>query len=71
MTPPALRSDRCAKSTGRAIAGAYRVQPMTYSIVARDPTTGELGVAVQSRRFVMIAPTSVLIVRPASRRLGQ
>ena len=24
---------------------------MTYSIVARDPTTGELGVAVQSRSF--------------------
>ncbi len=24
---------------------------MTYSIVARDPLTGELGVAVQSRYF--------------------
>jgi uncharacterized Ntn-hydrolase superfamily protein len=24
---------------------------MTYSIVARDPETGELGVAVQSRAF--------------------
>ena len=24
---------------------------MTYSIVARDPDTGELGVAVQSRAF--------------------
>jgi len=24
---------------------------MTYSIVARDPQTGELGVAVQSRAF--------------------
>ena len=24
---------------------------MTYSIVARDPTTSELGVAVQSRYF--------------------
>jgi Family of unknown function (DUF1028) len=26
-------------------------EPMTYSIVARDPLTGELGVAVQSRYF--------------------
>jgi hypothetical protein len=26
---------------------------MTYSIVARDPSTGELGIAVQSRYFAV------------------
>ncbi|MEA2143642.1 MAG: hypothetical protein QOI64_2072, partial [Solirubrobacteraceae bacterium] len=49
------------RKTGRSVflGGGSRVAgrgdldspPMTYSIVARDPETGELGVAVQSHWF--------------------
>ena len=35
---------------GRELKG-FRISRMTYSIVARDPDTGELGVAVQSHYF--------------------
>jgi uncharacterized Ntn-hydrolase superfamily protein len=35
----------------RVIAGKLQSPAMTYSIVARDPATGELGVAVQSHWF--------------------
>lgn len=58
VTPPALQRDYCRAS------GAYQVwQPLgaqqgsevrpghTFSIVARDPATGDLGVAVQSHWF--------------------
>ena len=39
---------------------------MTYSIVALDPTTGELGVAVQSRWFSV--GSSVAVGRARRRR---
>lgn len=35
----------------RLPAGAWFNRPVTYSIVARDPQTGELGVGVQSQAF--------------------
>src|SRR5204863_7808649 len=48
----ALRSER--RQTARARVRAHRRRRrrrLTYSIVARDPATGELGVAVQSHWF--------------------
>ena len=39
---------------GPAEAGHYESRPVhTYSIVARDPATGQLGVAVQSHWFTV------------------
>src|SRR3954452_5247591 len=45
-------STRSARDTGGSvIAASMLADPMTYSIVARDPATGELGAAVQSHWF--------------------
>ena len=45
----------CGAATGSTHVNAVRREPTplvsTYSIVARDPTTGEMGVAVQSHYF--------------------
>ena len=46
-------------STSDAVAAARPLRPVhTYSIVARDPATGELGVAVQSHWFAVGALVS-------------
>src|SRR3954463_2755886 len=45
-------STRWAREAGGpVIAASMLAGPMTYSIVARDPGTGELGAAVQSHWF--------------------
>jgi uncharacterized Ntn-hydrolase superfamily protein len=46
---------------------------MTYSIVARDPTTSELGLAVQSRYFAVgrVVPWIEARVIPVPRAMPQ
>jgi|SRR4051812_13857048 len=44
-------STRSAREAGGGTAASMLARRMTYSIVARDPATGELGAAVQSHWF--------------------
>src|SRR3954471_16872396 len=44
-------STRSAREAGGRTAARMLARRMTYSIVARDPATGELGAAVQSHWF--------------------
>src|SRR3954447_2276740 len=44
-------STRSAREAGGGTPASMLARRMTYSIVARDPATGELGAAVQSHWF--------------------
>lgn len=53
MRPPLLLAVPLALATARVAAAEPRQPVATFSIVARDPASGELGVAVASRFFAV------------------